>query len=50
MKVQRMSWKSAEIFSRGHDPVSKLAPWLWTGRTKEVRTSRKEDDPVGHER
>ena len=30
--------------------VAKLAPWLWTGRTKEVRTHRKEDDPVGHER
>ena len=25
MKVQRMSWKPAEIFSRGHDPVSKLS-------------------------
>jgi hypothetical protein len=24
--------------------------WLWTGRMKEVRTRRKEDDTVGHER
>ena len=29
---------------------AKLTPWLWIGRTKEVRTSGDRDDPGGHRR
>ena len=29
---------------------AELTPWLWIGRTKEVRTSGDRDDPGGHRR
>lgn len=29
---------------------AKLTPWLWIGRTKEVRTSGDRDDPGGYRR
>ena len=36
----------------GHGPRigAKLTPWLWVGRTKEVRTSGDRDDPGGYRR
>ena len=46
------SVKKGGIFSRGHRPCKGASPtpWLWTGGTKEVRTSGDRDDPGRHGR
>ena len=52
LTMTRMSRKSTDISSLGHDPVIQLSrlPRLWTDRTKEVRTSGDRVDPGGYRR